>query len=103
MVCERTRVASCSLLPAADFRQVARDLSHIELQRGSILATAGERIDHVYFLLSVDWVSCRHHSEGHKADAGMFGWDGYVPTSAATGLEISPHYVKKDTVCAKDG
>lgn len=82
-----------ALLPTADFEQIAPDLRQIELRRGATLATAGERMKHVYFLTSGIGAVVVSTPEGHKAEAGLFGWDGYVPTSAVTGVEISPHDV----------
>lgn len=31
--------------------------------------------------------------EGHRAEAGLFGFDGYVPTSAVAGVETSSYDV----------
>ncbi len=82
-----------ALLPAADFDRIVNDLTHVELPRGSILAAAGERIEHVYFLTSGIASVVITTSAGRRAEAGLFGWDGYLPTSAAIGFELSPHDV----------
>jgi CRP-like cAMP-binding protein len=82
-----------ALLPAADFELFVPDLEHVVLPRGTTLQTTGEPIDYVYFLTGGIGSVVVTTPEGHQAEAGLFGWDGYVPTSAVTGVEISPHDV----------
>jgi CRP-like cAMP-binding protein len=47
----------------------------------------------VYFLTSGIGSVVVTTPEGHRAEAGLFGSDGYVPTSAVAEVEFSPHDV----------
>jgi CRP-like cAMP-binding protein len=86
-------------LPAADYDHIAPFLEHVELPRGTELGKRGEPIDHVYFLTSGIGSVVATSPEGHKAEAGLFGNDGYIPTSAAAGVELCVH----DTGMQLDG
>jgi CRP-like cAMP-binding protein len=82
-----------ALLPLADYERVAPQLQHVELPRGMVLFELGEPIDKVYFLTSGVGSVIVTTSEGHRTEAGLFGWDGYVPTTAATDVELSSYDV----------
>jgi CRP-like cAMP-binding protein len=82
-----------ALLPAADYDQVSADLKYVGLPRGTSIAEAGKPIEYVYFLTSGIGSIVATTPEGHRAEAGVFGFDGYVPTTAVTGAEISSHDV----------
>ena len=82
-----------ALLPEADYARVASDLTHVVLPQGQILAKAGETIEYIYFLTTGIGSVVAVTPEGHRAEAGLFGFDGYIPTSAASGTELSPHDV----------
>jgi CRP-like cAMP-binding protein len=82
-----------SLLPDADFQQIAPDLEYIALPRGTLIVAAGGPIRHVYFLTEGIGSVVATTPEGHRAEAGIFGFDGYVPTSAVAELDYSPHDV----------
>ncbi len=82
-----------SVLPAADFQLVAAELEHVVLPRGTLLGEAGEAIDYVYFLTSGIGTIVATTPEGRSAEAGVFGFDGYVPTSAVAGTEFNAHDV----------
>ncbi|ACP21978.1 conserved hypothetical protein (plasmid) [Sinorhizobium fredii NGR234] len=82
-----------ALLPEADYLQIAGELEYVDLQRGALLANAGEPIEHVYFLTSGIGSLIASTPEGNRAEAGIFGSEGYVPTSAAMGVELSVHQV----------
>lgn len=83
-----------ALLPAADYQQLAADLEHVNLPRATQLAKAGKEIDYVYFMTSGVASIVATTPEGRRAEAGIFGFDGYVPTSAASGAETSSHDVE---------
>ena len=80
-----------SLVPEIEFEAIAPVLEPIELPRGTVLVNANAPIDYVYFLVcgigSVVTVS----TEGRKSETGMFGREGYSPTSAGVGGTISVH------------
>jgi CRP-like cAMP-binding protein len=86
-------------LPAADYDHLAPFFEYVELPRGTELGKRGEPIEHVYFLISGIGSVVATSPEGHKAEAGLFGNDGYIPTSAAAGVEICVH----DTGMQADG
>ncbi|MDM9623295.1 Crp/Fnr family transcriptional regulator [Rhizobium sp. AC44/96] len=81
------------ILPEADYAGISTDLEYIELARGTVLATAGRPIDHIYFLTSGIGSIIATTPEGNRAEAGIFGYDGYVPTSAVARADDSPHDV----------
>ncbi|MDK1489756.1 Crp/Fnr family transcriptional regulator [Sinorhizobium sp. 7-81] len=82
-----------AILPEADYRQIASHLEYVVLPRGSLLASAGEPIEHVNYLASGIGSLVASTPEGNKAEAGVFGNEGYIPTSAAMGVELSVHDV----------
>ncbi|MDW9551956.1 Crp/Fnr family transcriptional regulator [Sinorhizobium meliloti] len=79
------------LLPEPDYNQIAPDLDYVKVTRGARIATAGAPIDHVYYLTSGIGSLVASTPEGNKAEAGIFGSEGYIPTSAAMGVELSVH------------
>ncbi|APG93918.1 Crp/Fnr family transcriptional regulator [Sinorhizobium americanum] len=82
-----------TLLPEPDYRQIAPDLDSVNVARGALLATAGDPIEHVYYLTSGIGSLVASTPEGNRAEAGIFGREGYIPTSAAMGVELSVHDV----------
>ena len=76
-----------SLLSQADYDAIAGHARFLELPRGHILARAGQEIETVYFLTAGIGSVIVTTREGHRAEAGLFGLDGYVPTSAGAGVE----------------
>lgn len=82
-----------SLLPTEDFEEVAGCLEYIDLPRGTTIAKVGAPIEHVYFLTSGIGSLVATTPEGHRAEAGIFGFDGYVPTTAIAEVETSSHDV----------
>lgn len=82
------------LLPAFDFEQVAEYLEYIELPQGTQLGKRHEPIDYIYFLTSGIGSVVAASPEGHRAEAGLFGREGYIPTSAALGRDVNVHDVE---------
>jgi CRP-like cAMP-binding protein len=78
-----------SLLPSESLTQAAVSLEFTKLARGTQLAAAGKPIDHVYFLTSGIGSVLAVTPEGSAAEAGIFGREGYIPTSAVSGSEQS--------------
>lgn len=78
-----------SLLPAESLAQFANCLEHTKVPRGTQLAAAGKPIDHVYYLTSGVGSVLAVTPEGSAAEAGIFGREGYIPTSAVSGSEQS--------------
>lgn len=54
---------------------------------------ADRRIDHVYFLTSGIGSVVTFSADGQRAEAGMFGLEGFSPTPAGVGGTISIHQV----------
>lgn len=81
------------LLPDVDFQMLAPDLRHEILPRGTPLAHRDRPIDSVYFLTSGIGSVVITTPAGRRAEAGIFGFDGYIPTSAVTGARISSYDV----------
>ena len=82
-----------NILPESDYGQIAQDLEFLKLSRGTVVAHAGQPIDYIYFLTSGIGSIIASTPEGNRAEAGIFGSDGYVPTSAVASTENSPHEV----------
>ena len=80
-------------LKATDFEIVAPHLERVGLPKGSVLAKPDEPVDHVYFLESGLGSVVILTGEGRRVEAGLFGFEGYVPAHAAAGARISPHEV----------
>ncbi|OLP61677.1 Crp/Fnr family transcriptional regulator [Xaviernesmea oryzae] len=80
-------------LPDEEQAFLAPHLEAIDLPRGFSIVEAGNIIEHVYFLEdgigSVIAVSPR----GRKAEAGMFGREGFTPTPPLAGVDTSLHQV----------
>lgn len=78
-----------AVLPSKSLAQAMAYLEYQHLPRGTLLAAAGEPIDHVYFLTSGVGSVLAETPEGSAAEAGIFGREGYIPTSAVSGSEQS--------------
>lgn len=82
-----------SLLPAKDYQLVARDLTHVTMPRGTLIAASGKPIENVFFLESGIGSILITTPEGHRAEGGLFGFEGYVPTAAIADVELSSHEI----------
>jgi CRP-like cAMP-binding protein len=82
-----------ALLPEATFEDVVRVLEPVDLQRGYEIVSADGEIGHIYFLCSGIGSVVTVVAEAQRAEAGMFGREGFAPTSAGVGGTISVHQV----------
>src|SRR6478752_4544347 len=80
-------------LPDAEFQAILGSLEMIDLRQGHVIVNANGPIDHVYFLCSGIGSVITVSSDGNQAEAGMFGREGFSPTSAGVGGTISVHEV----------
>ncbi|MGZ2487286.1 CRP-like cAMP-binding protein [Rhizobium pisi] len=80
-----------NILPEQNFVPLAPHLELVALQRGSIIAKRGENFEHVYFLESGIASLVATTPAGNQAEAGVFGFEGYVPTTAIAGVDSSTH------------
>lgn len=83
------------LVPPMEYGELAKDLKYVSLPMGTALAHAhaGEPIYAVYFLTSGIGSVVITTPLGRMAEVGIFGFDGYIPTSAVTGARISSYDV----------
>lgn len=82
-----------ALLSPSDYDAVIHETTYVELPRGRILAKMGKPIENVYFLTAGIGSIVVTTTEGRQAEAGIFGFDGYIPTSAIAGVETSSYDV----------
>lgn len=75
-----------SLLPYEDYTVIAPHLQRVALPRGTTIAEEDKQIDRVSFLASGIGSILATTPEGHRCEAGVFGSEGYVPTSAIAGV-----------------
>ncbi|MBY5461310.1 Crp/Fnr family transcriptional regulator [Rhizobium leguminosarum] len=80
-------------MPEQDFVALSAHLELVDLPRGTVVARRDERFEHVYFLESGIASVVATTPEGNQAEAGIFGFEGYVPTSAVAGVDSSTHHI----------
>lgn len=83
-----------AILTAENLAQVIPQLEHVDLPRGIWLGEYGKPIEHVYFLTDGIGSALLTSPEGHKAEAGVFGCDGYIPSSAVSGVEYNIYDIR---------
>lgn len=83
-----------ALLPRSDYDRVATDLEPVHLAAGTLLAEEGQTIDHVYFLTDGIGSVVPKTPRGSRAEAGIFGKEGYIPSSAVTGTDVYTYDVR---------
>ncbi|XKM43509.1 Crp/Fnr family transcriptional regulator (plasmid) [Rhizobium ruizarguesonis] len=79
------------LLPEEDRRSFAERLERVFLPRGHQIAQAGEPLESVYFLSSGIGSVLAVSDSGLKAEAGMFGREGFAPTASSVGANTNPY------------
>ncbi|MBB4574536.1 CRP-like cAMP-binding protein [Rhizobium lentis] len=80
-----------NILPEQDFIPLTPHLELVNLPKGTVIARRDERFEHVYFLESGIASVVPVTPDGNQAEAGIFGFEGYVPTSAVAGIDSSTH------------
>jgi CRP-like cAMP-binding protein len=80
-------------LPSEDYAAVAPHLEQCDLPRDTVLSHVGEPVEYIHFLTSGAGSVVVVTREANRAEAGLFGFEGYVPAHAAAGSKISPHEV----------
>jgi CRP-like cAMP-binding protein len=93
-----TRNRLLALLPAHEFRSIESALEPIHLERGFVIVEADKPIEYVYFLCSGIGSVITVSAGGQRAEAGMFGREGFSPTSAGVGGTVSVHEVLMQVV-----
>ncbi|MDP9837012.1 CRP-like cAMP-binding protein [Neorhizobium huautlense] len=87
----RTRNKLLNALPGGDLNSIASQLEHVTLPRGEVLASTGNPVEHIYFLSDGIGSVFARTPGGHSAEVGIFGYEGYIPSSAAVGSELSSY------------
>lgn len=82
------------ILPAQDFEQLARSIEYVDLPKGRSQARTGQSIDYVYFLTAGIALVMPRTCEGNSTEAGILGFEGFVPTSAAAQVHLSPYDIE---------
>jgi len=80
-------------LPDEEFANIMPALEEVPLHQGYVIVKADRPIDYVYFLCSGIGSVITVSSGRQRAEAGMFGREGFSPTSAGVGGTISVHEV----------
>lgn len=80
-------------IPAAELAGVEPLLESIDLPKGFTMALPEAAIEHIYFLEQGLGSIVSVSPEGQKAEAGMFGYEGFSPTPPAIGSSRSFHEV----------
>jgi len=78
-----------NILSDEDFASVSPLLEEVEMPQGFVMARAEGIIDHVYFPSSGFGSVMVVGENGKRAEAGMFGREGFSPLAAAVGVERS--------------
>ncbi len=80
-----------TLLPETEQRSFMRRLQRVHLPRGLQIAQAGKPLESVYFLSSGIGSVLAVSETGQKAEAGMFGREGFAPTASSVGANTNPY------------
>lgn len=80
-------------VPASELSLIEPLLEPIDLPKDFTLAVHGGSIEHVYFLEKGLGSIVSVSAEGQKAEAGMFGLEGFAPTPPAIHSSLSFHEV----------
>jgi CRP-like cAMP-binding protein len=86
-------------LPSPVFMNIYPSLEPVGFYRGQTLVKAGSPVEYLYFLGEGIGSVITTASTGQVAEAGMFGREGFAPTSAGVGAKTSSH----DIVMQIDG
>lgn len=77
-----------------DFGLLAPYLEMVDLPSQFRIAEPREKLEYVYFLESGVGAVMTVSSTGQMAEAGMFGWEGFVPTAIIVGDDTVPYLVE---------
>ena len=82
-----------SQLAADDLSFIAPHLERVELPLGFLISCPGQSIEHIYFLEEGIGSIISVSPKGRKAEAGLFGSEGFSPTAPSVGSDRSFHEV----------
>jgi CRP-like cAMP-binding protein len=78
-------------MPASDFALLAPHLQAFQADRGKLLFHAEVPVDYAFFLERGVGSLVSQSPEGQRAETGLFGREGFVPTALAMGDDRSPY------------
>lgn len=76
-------------LPEAEYAQIGPYLEALALPREFMICAAGQRPDYVYFFETGVCSIVASSPEGQKAEAGIFGREGFGPMGIAAGVDFN--------------
>jgi CRP-like cAMP-binding protein len=96
MTASRSTISSNTVLKnlsAADACLIKEHLEEIDLPHGFLISKPFEPSKFVYCLTSGIGSVVAVSSDGRKAEAGMFGREGFAPTAASAGVDTDPYEI----------
>ncbi|MFP5077817.1 Crp/Fnr family transcriptional regulator [Rhizobium sp. YIM 134829] len=78
-------------LPHSVMQSLSADFTSIALPRGTVIAKLGQPVDFVYFFTDGIGSVIVRTPTGNRAEAGLFGLEGYLPISVIAGIRESQH------------
>jgi hypothetical protein len=66
----------------------------LKLQTNFNIARPGEKLEHVYFPESGIGTVMAVATDGRSTEAGMFGREGFVPSSTIIGDDVVPYFIE---------
>ena len=82
-----------NLMVDEDFARLGSKLDFVELPKHSMLATADGVTDDLFFLESGLGSIVAASPEGQEVEAGLFGFEGFCPTSTLLGSQTTPNMI----------
>ena len=83
-----------SALAPEDFQLLAPHLEQVELETHFNIAKPGEKLEFVYFPESGIGTVMAVSPDGRTTEAGMFGREGFVPSSTIIGDDVVPYFIE---------
>ena len=80
-----------AFLPEEERQSFLARLEMVHLPQGHQIAEAGKPLEFVYFLSSGIGSVLAVSDSGQKAEAGMFGREGFAPTASSVGANSNPY------------
>lgn len=81
------------LLSTDDWQALEPLLESVDLPKGLVIAEPNQPIEHHYFIESGIGSIVALSPEGQRAEVGLVGRDGVVPTAAVTDCDTTPHSI----------
>lgn len=79
------------LLSDDDFQAIAPALEHVDLPKGFSVSEPDQAIGYYYFIEAGVGSIVAISPEGHRAEVGLVGRDGVIPTAAIMECDTTPH------------